>query len=102
MANSTLVVGNSFTVAGGTIDALNSVFLAQNPTDVLFLNTSTVGSVLNVAGSGENNQFSGVVDSNNSTLVFTSAAASVPEPSTIVALAMVGGSLLLSKRVKRG
>ncbi|MGK7878619.1 MAG: PEP-CTERM sorting domain-containing protein [Crocosphaera sp.] len=27
---------------------------------------------------------------------------SVPEPSTIISLAMVGGSLLLSKRVKRG
>ncbi|MDJ0581207.1 PEP-CTERM sorting domain-containing protein [Crocosphaera sp.] len=31
-----------------------------------------------------------------------SVAQSVPEPSTIISLAMVGGSLLLSKRVKRG
>ncbi len=30
------------------------------------------------------------------------SSTSVPEPSTIISLAMVGGSLLLSKRVKRG
>ena len=33
--------------------------------------------------------------------VITKILASVPEPSTIVALAIVGGGLLFSKRVKR-
>jgi hypothetical protein len=99
-ANFFFVNTNSFTVAGGTIDALNSEFLVVNETDGLSLNFSGGGTFLNVAGSV--NAFSGVADFSNSTLVYTSAAASVPEPSTIVALAMVGSSLLLSKRVKRG
>ncbi len=39
----------------------------------------------------------------NGTIVYeVQQSESVPEPNTIISLAMVGGSLLLSKRVKRG
>ncbi|MEA5536195.1 PEP-CTERM sorting domain-containing protein [Crocosphaera sp. XPORK-15E] len=100
LANFPILGANSFTVAGGTIDALNSSFLAQNPTEALVLNFPGVGTFLNVVGTAS--VLIGVNDTNNSTLTYSASAATTPEPSTIVALAMLGSGLLLSKRVKRG
>lgn len=99
LANLTQVFANSFTVAGGSIDTVNSSFVAQNSSigSVFTLNLPGLGSAFNVQGSG--NGASGVQDSDSSTLSYTSAA-SVPEPSSLIALALVGGSLLLTKRVK--
>ncbi len=94
------VAVNSFTVTGGTIDPLTSFFTAINDTDGLFLNVPGAGSFLNVSGSG--NGFTGVVDSDNSTLVYSAVATtSTPEPTTIFGLLVVGGVGLLSKRQKQ-
>ncbi|MGK7879082.1 MAG: PEP-CTERM sorting domain-containing protein [Crocosphaera sp.] len=99
LANVTIVFANSFTVTGGTIDPLNSLFLAQNLTELFGLTASNLGSTLNLSGSATTN--SGVVDLDDSTLVFSSAATtSTPEPTTVFGLLLMGGVGLLSKRQK--
>ncbi|MEA5508410.1 PEP-CTERM sorting domain-containing protein [Crocosphaera sp. UHCC 0190] len=78
LANFPSVNANSFTVAGGTIDALNSSFLARSATEALVLNFPGVGTFLNVVGTAST--LSGVNDSNSSTLTYSA----VPEPLTIL------------------
>lgn len=96
LANLTTPVTNSFTVSGGAITASN--FARQNSTDALSLALPGLGSLFNVRGSASTT--SGVLDSSNSTLTFSSPAP-VPEPATVLGLLSVAGVGLLGKRQKQ-
>ncbi|TRT87638.1 MAG: PEP-CTERM sorting domain-containing protein [Microcystis aeruginosa Ma_AC_P_19900807_S299] len=93
LANFTSVFDNRFTVSGGVITA--SSFGAQDDpfTSAFTLNfsPSIVGSLFNVLGLQE--ESSGVVDVNSTTLTFTP----VPEPATVLGLLSVAGVGLLCK-----
>lgn len=86
LANLTLVVANSFTVAGGSIT--DAEFAAQDDPFLgsgLSLGFTGFGSVLSIFQTGSVND--GVIDVSNSTLTFSRVA--VPVPAT--AALLVGG-----------
>ncbi|MDJ0582731.1 PEP-CTERM sorting domain-containing protein [Crocosphaera sp.] len=91
---------NTFTVANGVIDSVLSSFVAIfAPGTNLSLNDLSfgTGSESNLAGSFAN--FTGVSNLDSSTLTYTSA--SVPEPTSMIALAGVGILGVASKLKKK-
>ena len=102
-ANFTTFFANSFTVVGGMIDFGASEFGAQD--NVTFngnfgLNFPGAGTFFNAAGS--NDLFSGVVDSDSSTLADAPPApASTPESTSMITLIGVGVLGVASKLKKK-
>lgn len=93
---------NTFTVTGGSIVAATSQFansaVGGNILSAFSLNLPPNGSsTLRPIGSGSSSD--GVLDQDSSTLVY-SAAASTPEPSTIVGLGLLGLGALVSRKRK--
>ena len=92
-----LVYVNTFVVSGGQIDKNLSSYASENLSDAFTLNFGAFGSLLNIANSA--NAFSGVLDTTNFTLSYSTAA--VPEPSTAFALAAVCGVIGGLRRMRR-
>ncbi|MDJ0509603.1 MAG: PEP-CTERM sorting domain-containing protein [Crocosphaera sp.] len=88
------IIDNSFTVSGGNIDVVASTVLATNGFQAFFLNNPAFGTQF--APEAPN---SGVADNDNSTLVYSSV--SVPEPTSMIALAGVGLLGVASKLKKK-
>jgi hypothetical protein len=94
--------GNVFIVTGGAINAAASNFAFQStsgPLRLLALNFGSFGSLMNL--SGFVSFTSGVSDSNNTTLTYSSAPTGVPELDATgapLALAWLAGALALARR----
>ncbi len=95
ITNFPIVIGNSFTVSGGAIDAGASTFFATNGPQAFFLN----GPIGTQFAPGAPN--SGVSDLDNSTLVYSSNV-TTPEPTSMIALASLGLLGVTSKLKKKG
>lgn len=99
---------NSFNVVGGQIDDANSQlavsFNVGTPSNSVFsLNFPGFGSLslLGVNGVPDIDGNNGVVDASNTTLVFSSNAATTPEPSSLLGLLAVGsiGALVRKRQI---
>ena len=94
LANLTSVLENTFTVAGGLIDAGSSHFYAFFTPDSIIGSAFGLNSVGGfVTGSSMSIQLSsspatGVIDSSSSTLSYTTTGGSGPEPSSVALLAL--------------
>jgi hypothetical protein len=96
LANASSFGSNSFTVLGGQINVASSVFDAFLTGGTFSLNASTLGTKLTLKG-GFSDQ--GVINSNNSTLVYSNAT-NVPEPSAVLGLGLLGLGALVSRQRK--
>jgi hypothetical protein len=97
LANASAIFNNSFTVSGGKINAASSVFQAfLTEGETLSLNSSALGTKLVLKGGFSDE---GVINSDNSTLVFSSAT-SVPEPSALLGFGLLGAGALVSRKRK--
>ncbi|MFO0225979.1 MAG: PEP-CTERM sorting domain-containing protein [Planctomyces sp.] len=94
-----LVYVNTFVVSGGQIDKNLSSYASENLSDAFTLNFGAFGSLLNIANSGSAD--TGVVDTTNFTLSYSTPPAAVPEPSTAFALAAVCGVIGGLRRMRR-
>lgn len=93
----TTQLANSFVVSGGQIDKANSRFGVQHSSLVFLLNYFSLGSA--ASPFGNLNIKSGVEDSASSTLVYSSAPAAVPEPTSMAILGL--GALGMAYRARR-
>ncbi|MFN5898167.1 MAG: PEP-CTERM sorting domain-containing protein [Planctomyces sp.] len=94
-----LVYVNTFVVSGGQIDKNLSSYASENLVSAFTLNFGFFGSLLNIANSGS--AFTGVADTTNFTLSYSTPPAAVPEPSTAFALAAVCGVIGGLRRMRR-
>jgi len=96
------IIQNTFTVVGGMINNAVSVFGAQNDSTLgsFAFNFPTFGTLASILDNGSPS--SGVLDSDNSTLVYSSnAPATTPEPTSVITLIGIGVLGVASKLKKK-
>jgi hypothetical protein len=90
---------NSFVVVGGMIDiSLSSLEILGGTGTGFSLRGPSFGTFLNVPNSFD--VVSGVLDTDSSTLTFTPASATTPEPSILLGLLAVGSMGALARKRK--